>query len=453
MKKLLFLCAAVLGFNFIGQSQVVEDTLRYFLKKQLYKAPPQSPNTFHPMFKSSAGTVINTKFTHVGSIFKNKSTVAVVGLEARVMRPPFVVAANGNVPARLYLANVSTVTGLPVFPLLDSTNVLIAGLSTSLPTDFNGQLIGGNLAHGTKTVTGDFAVLIRCTSLQEGDTVMVFRTNGHSPNSQNTAYKFGERLGVVRYQSQFSSTRDFPHPYFGYGTDYEFCVAPRVKYDLQISQAESPIQYGACCWQSFTNTNTSTYAWTSPQFNFTEFNNYLKPFNNLYPAGMAASVDTSLVWAMGDGSPAMLPVPFSDVVPLGIFGGDCNKFHQGNIHGNFKKMAPDNPESTTYTASITFTSSTVWCNNDTLGTGIRELGNRLANVKIYPNPAVDKTTISGLNGKNTVVVYNMIGEAVFTQQTEQEQVSIDLSKYARGNYLIRISDSQNNSRAVKIVKE
>lgn len=444
MKKLLLLCSAIFALNFVGQSQV-EDTLRYFLKKQKYKAPIPPANTQHPWYKSAAGTIINTAFTHVGSIFKNRSPVAVVGLEARVMRPGFVISQNGNVPTRMYLANV--VNGLPVFPLLDSTNLLI----TNESINNDGQMIGGNLAHGTQTLTGDFAVLIRCTSLLEGDTILVFRTNGHHANSTTAPsndYKFGDGLGVVRYQGQFASTRDFQHPYFGLGTDYEFCVAPRVKYDLQISQAESPIQYGACCWQPFTNTNTSTYAWTSPQFNYTQFFRHLKPMNTNFPTTFVE--DTALIWNVGDGSPNVLPQPFSDLVPLGFFGGDCNKFHYGRITGNFKKMAPDNPE-TTYTAQISFTSSTVWC-NDTVGTGIKEYNN-LENVKVYPNPVADKTTISGLKGQNVILVYNMVGQLILSQQTDKEEVSVDFSKYAIGSYLVRITNSENKSRNVKIIKQ
>lgn len=444
MKKLLLLCSAVFALQFVGQSQVITDTLTYFLKKQRYKEPLPPSSTVHPTFKSSAGTVINTQFTHVGSIFGNRSTVVVNGLEAMAKRPVLVVSDNGKVPTRLYLANV--VNGLPVFPLLDSTALLTT--DTYLP---QGQIVGGPLLHGPKVVNGSFAVLIRCVSLQEGDTIEVFRTNGHHINSTTAptpGHKFGEGLGVVRYQSQFWPTTNFNHPYFGSGTDYEFCVAPRVTYTLDVSQNENPIQYGVCCWQAFTNTNTSHSAWTSPQFNFTEFNTHLKPFNANFPG---VPNDSALVWFMGDGSPCVTPMPGTDIVPLCACGGQCNQIHyDGVVRGNFKKIHPDNP-STVHTASISFMSSMVWC-NDTAGTGFNELG-PLANVKIYPNPVVDKTTISGLKGNNTIQVYNMIGQLILTQRTQLEEVQIDLSKEATGNYMIRISDAENNSRGVKIIKQ
>lgn len=449
MKKLLFVCLAVIAFQFTGQSQEIKDTLTYFYKKEKYKTPVQSNN--HPKFKASAGTVINTGFTHVGSIFKNRSLVVVNGLEARVMRTNDVVAANSNVPTRLYLANV--VNGLPVFPLLDSTNLLTTSVTQAVNP--NGQVIGGVLAHGSKTVTGNFAVLVRNVSLQEGDTVMVFRTKGHhfySTNAPSPDYKYGEGLGVVRYNSTFVTTRDFvqdPTNYFGWGTDYEFCVAPRVTYTLDISQAENIIQYGACCFQAFTNTNTSHVAWTSPQFNFTAFNKSLAPFNAQMPN---VGQDTALVWNIGDGSPSVFPQVWSDDVLLCACGGQCNQIHtDGVVRGNFKKMAPDNPV-TVWQDSIFFLSSMVWC-NDTAATGFTELG-PLAGVKIYPNPVVDKTIISGLRANSSVQVYSMLGQMVLSQEVKLEQeVIIDMNRLVPGNYLIRLRDEQGNTRTEKIIKQ
>jgi hypothetical protein len=334
--------------------------------------------------------------------------------------------------------------------LLDSTNLLYSFAKYATGVIHPGQVVGGVLAHGTKTVTGDFAVLIRCTSLQEGDSVFVFRTSGHHANSANPnpLLKFGEGRGVIRNQGQFSKTTDYNHPYFGPGTDYEFCVAPRVKYDLEISQIENNVQYGACCFQAFTNTNTSTSAWTNPQFNFNEFYFHLQPFNNLFPSG---TFTNSLIWNIGDGSPDTYPLPGTDLVPLGAFGGDCNKFYEGTIIGDFKKMAPETPV-TSHTAQITFTSSTVWCYGDTLGSSIKEITN-LSHVKVYPNPTVDKVIVSGLIGKNTITLYNMFGQQVFIQQADKTEISVDLSRFAIGNYLLRIADANNDTRVVKLVKE
>lgn len=454
MKKILLLCSAVVAFQFPGQSQEIKDTLTYFFKKQKYKDPGQTTQVY-PKFKAPAGTIINTGFTHVGSVFKNRSLVVVNGLEARVMRTPFVVAANGNVPTRLYLANVNQ-QGLPVFPLLDSTNLLTTSVTEFVAQQNNvpSQVIGGPLAHGSKTVTGNFAVLVRNVSLQEGDTVIVLRTRGHhaASTTTNTAIKFGEGLGVVRYNFNFSKTTDFnsdPTGYFGPGTDYEFCVAPRVTYTLDISQNSNLIQYGACCYQAFTNTNTSHSAWTSPQFNFTQFNRQLAPFNSNMPN---VGQDTALVWNLGDGSPSTFPMYNTDDVVLCACGGQCNQIHyDGVIRGNFKKIAPENPV-TVWQDSIFFMSSLVWC-NDTAGTGFNELGN-LANIKIYPNPVVDKTIISGLKGTTSIQVYSMFGQLMLTQEVKlEDETSIDMSRFANGNYLIRLRDEQNHVRTEKIIKQ
>jgi len=74
-------------------------------------------------------------------------------------------------------------------------------------------------------------------------------------------------------------------------------------------------------------------------------------------------------------------------------------------------------------------------------------------LKIYPNPTVDKTMISGLEGPNTISIYNMMGQLVATEVTTEEVFVVDLLKQPKGNYLIRINNSQNNTRLVKIIRE
>ncbi|MBA2611627.1 MAG: T9SS type A sorting domain-containing protein [Bacteroidetes bacterium] len=75
-------------------------------------------------------------------------------------------------------------------------------------------------------------------------------------------------------------------------------------------------------------------------------------------------------------------------------------------------------------------------------------------VSVYPNPTVNgKTTIAGLEGTNTVVVYNMLGQSVLTLTSENEVVSIDLSSQPIGNYLVRVTDSNKASRTVKIINQ
>jgi len=115
------------------------------------------------------------------------------------------------------------------------------------------------------------------------------------------------------------------------------------------------------------------------------------------------------------------------------------------------KQAAYNVSAPTISMMLTYTGSTVWC-LDFFGSSIHEMG-QLAKLKIYPNPAADKTTISGLEGTNTIYLYNMLGQLLATEVTNLEVYCVDLFKQPQGNYLLRISNSQNNTRLVKVVKQ
>jgi hypothetical protein len=77
-----------------------------------------------------------------------------------------------------------------------------------------------------------------------------------------------------------------------------------------------------------------------------------------------------------------------------------------------------------------------------------------ANINVYPNPAVyGKANIGGLEGTNTITIYNILGEVVSTKSTTDETFAIDLSAQPTGNYLVKITDSNNHSKTVKIVNQ
>jgi hypothetical protein len=455
MKKLLLLCTAIFAFGSASEAQVIKDTLRYFQWKQWYILPAWTTTTVNPIFKSNAAVETNTTLTHVGSIFRNKTTVEIRGLEARCRRPSVSVTlvGQGGPPLRLYLCNLDA-NDLPVFPPIDS---VLAGVIDNTAFQY-GQKVGGTF-NAVRTVTNDFAVLIRNVSGKDGDTVFVLRTSGHTATSTTAPtpwHRFGEGNGVVRNGGNFYKTTNYNHPLFGQGTDYEFMVSPMVQYTLATSQVESTTQQGACCFEVFTNTNTSTPAWGNRQFNFNEFYRVwqspvipFQGFSTMNPP-VSFTPDSVFTWVLGDGSPPYYTPHGVDQVKLAYVANMCNQFYTGNFTAKHHLMAHRNGSG--YSASFTFTASTVWCGNDTATSSILEL-NGLGSVKVYPNPTADKTTISGLEGKNSIYVYDMLGQLVSTQVTEKEVYVVDLLKQPRGNYMIRISNSENKTRVVKILKE
>jgi hypothetical protein len=75
-------------------------------------------------------------------------------------------------------------------------------------------------------------------------------------------------------------------------------------------------------------------------------------------------------------------------------------------------------------------------------------------VSVYPNPTVNgKATIAGLEGSNTITVFNMLGQSVMTLTSDKEEVSIDLINQPIGNYLVKITNSSNATKTVKVINQ
>jgi hypothetical protein len=129
-------------------------------------------------------------------------------------------------PGRLYFCRLDA-QGKPIIPAIDSVDIL---LNDTLP-----KIFGGDFAKPHK-VTGDFAVCIRNTSGVPGDTLDVY----HTASRTYTAWpgftwqeKYSDSYGFIRYNAAFYSATNFNlAPGFGPNTDFEFFIAPRVKYTL-----------------------------------------------------------------------------------------------------------------------------------------------------------------------------------------------------------------------------
>lgn len=75
-------------------------------------------------------------------------------------------------------------------------------------------------------------------------------------------------------------------------------------------------------------------------------------------------------------------------------------------------------------------------------------------INLYPNPTVGgKTLISGLNGSNSVVVYNAIGQMIIRENVTSDSITIDLSNQPAGNYLVRVTNSNEQSKLIKLIKD
>ncbi|TRZ75645.1 MAG: T9SS C-terminal target domain-containing protein, partial [Bacteroidetes bacterium] len=78
------------------------------------------------------------------------------------------------------------------------------------------------------------------------------------------------------------------------------------------------------------------------------------------------------------------------------------------------------------------------------------------NIKIYPNPVSDKTTIDLQNiptiEMTTISIYTIQGLPLLQQPVMQKKTILDISKFAPGVYIVKIQDPYN-TKVTKIIKE
>ncbi|MDI1354718.1 MAG: T9SS type A sorting domain-containing protein [bacterium] len=475
MKKLLLLCSAVFIFGMGARAQtaptptVVIDTLHYYFNKYYFKTG-QTTYSLYPYYKSAASTVTNV--THCGSRFENIDTLIITGLEAFAAKHAS--TANLTIPVTLYLCKIDG-AGKPDMPPIDSVQTSVGGSSVNKP-----QIIGGNFKSkktGKDTlryVFGDFAVLFRNMSTVSGDTVHLLRTAGATTNNMAALPSqrcSDDNYGFVRYLGQFDFTKNFTKSYgFGIGTDYEFMVAPRVKYQIVADHIVPQVILDAnagntdtlCTRTTFTFTNKSSYQYTNRFYNLNEF--YRKW--NLYSAFVAQpvvgggfSADSAITWNfeyMENALPARDPRVFLAYKEHGMNWGSIVNytdirgcFDANQFRARLKPMSAFG-RGAQLGYNIPFTICMKYCNDDM--DGISTLSNNLPNVKLYPNPMVNgSTTVSGLSGKNTIMVYDLLGQLVSKQTAEQSAAVLNLEKQPAGTYLVRIVNSENQTRSFRLI--
>ncbi len=511
MKKLLLLSSAVFALHFGASSQngrqgtsqssslgqpshggtvsrtaastptVVVDTLHYYLNKYYFKTAISSVTAF-PYYKSAASTVTNV--THCGSRIDVPAgdSVTVTGLEAYAGKHPQ--GANITIPVHLYLCNINSTTGMPILPPIDSVSVNVAAVPLSPPG--TPYLIGGNFTHTTvasptvavatpHVMKSDFAVLFRNLSTVAGDTVRLLRTAGSTFTSNNAAvtkcsdFENGFHYGYVRYNGTFYSTANFTTaPGFGFGTEYEFIIAPRVTYQIHaghlasqgiLLEADSLVTPDTMCTREImTFTNTSSKFYEHRMYNLNTFYrkwNLYSPFQAAPPGGFSS--DSSITWHFefydaavpAKDSRVFLPYVNNETITAQTdlaFYPDC--FTANEFRARYRKMVAFGT-SPQMVYNEPFKVCLRYCNGDTVGIGTVK---GYESLSVYPNPAVNgKSTISGLQGTNTLVIYDLLGQVISSEVTQNPTTSVDLSKYPKGTYLVRIVSSDNKSKVVKII--
>ena len=94
-----------------------------------------------------------------------------------------------------------------------------------------------------------------------------------------------------------------------------------------------------------------------------------------------------------------------------------------------------------------------WSNGQSFTTdviGIDDVDN--ANISLYPNPASSTVTLTGIEGEAMVTVVDMNGRQVYTGNTANGSLTIDVSGMAQGAYFVRITGESVNAIRKLIVR-
>jgi len=439
----------------VSTPTVVSDTLHYFYNKEYFKNPT-APVSGLPFYKSAAATVTN--ITHLGSVFLNSDpNLTIYGLEGLLNS-----SINGalTVPMTLYLYNVNAML-LPS-TLIDSVNIFVGAIPPNPQGIKYGGVFGTTMNPVAHVVPGNFAVLIRNKSTVSGDTVHVLRTSCVTPTNaaaSNTNLPRSEGLGVIKRNFVFYKTQDFPDPQFGFGTDYEFCLAPMVTYTL-IAGHIAPPEVNSVptqtvqCWQPLTFTNISTPHFTSRFFNLNVFYHHFQPFSNTPPGGF--SNDSALFWYFDDED---LDNPFLRP-PLYLQNGDntvtkyydtAGCFTSCSMRAHLRKMNAGG-SSVSYRAVIMFS---VCVGGNCTNVGINENENKEP-LLLSENPVRDKTlSIRGPKEGHEFLLFDAMGALCLRKEQSEELTEIDLRGLATGCYFLRIKtkNGEHSYRAIKIILE
>lgn len=318
----------------------IHDTLDYFFYKHYFRnsTTPSTnpPNLLFYTVKSPypSNTLV---MGQCGAVFLNSSNISVNGLQGLVIKNPG--SPSPSVPVKLYLCNVDGFN-LPIMPPLDS-------VTTSVSSTTVGVWAGGSFM-APVNVNGSFAVLMRCASTVPGDTVRLFLNNAHTSTATSVplAQRYGEGLGIVRFNGMYQKTTDS----FGgtTGNDYEFLVAPYVSFNVNAAAAASTPSVCNFSSVNFYNNSTPMSLIENRQFNFNKFKPYWAPTNTIMPV-----TDSIYNWTFtGSSTP-----PTTAKSPTAFFTALGNQ--SANLTVKYKRIS--NP----FSASVNdLGSATVNVNND-----------------------------------------------------------------------------------------
>lgn len=107
----------------------------------------------------------------------------------------------------------------------------------------------------------------------------------------------------------------------------------------------------------------------------------------------------------------------------------------------FLKIVSTTPTNTNYQTPYNFVINT------TLGTSENEINK----VSFYPNPVKDILYIDNIAAAKATI-YSLLGQKLEVKDIDTSSTTIDMSKYAKGIYLITL-ENENQTQTIKVIKE
>ena len=107
----------------------------------------------------------------------------------------------------------------------------------------------------------------------------------------------------------------------------------------------------------------------------------------------------------------------------------------------FLKIVSTTPTNTNYQTPYNFVINTV------LGTSENEINK----VSFYPNPVKDILYLENIPASKATI-YSLLGQQLEVKDIQTSSSSIDMSKYAKGIYLITL-ENENQTKTIKVIKE
>lgn len=428
---------------------IVTDTNWYFVNKHEYRNTSTNANSYYTY--KIAPTYTGNSINSGGAYFAQTGVMIVGGAEAICIRQAS--APSPAVPVGLYLFNATA--GFP-------TGSALASCTTAISSSTIGNYVGCNFS-STVMVNGDFAIIAKNVSTNPADSIRLFMNNARTATANispaGPEQKFGESYGLIGYgatTNTFTSTNwDNTTDLFSLappntGSDFEFCVAPRVAYVFTANHAATTLT--TCNTSCVLYPNTTSPNALSRQWNLNRFYKLWKPFANTTAINSPTQTvqDSAVTWNFGDAT-----TDYNDS-PNHCFNPSAAQAPAPTYTANLSNtLLIKLQKQSNYFPGNTATDSKAWSVTVTIcNVGLTE-NSANTTVGIYPNPATDKVTVYVNNASqdSQLQVLNALGQVVMTRSSLTDKNELNTESLSKGVYFVRVGSGKNYTTSKLIISK